>query len=439
MNVLERYQIAGRTAASIATDLEAGIREAAITPGAQLPPVRTLAHALNVSPATVAAAYATLRRRGLVSTDGRRGTRVRRRPPLPARAATTMPEGVRNLAHGNPDPKLLPDLSPHLSAGKLVLYGEEANLPDLLDAARERFSADGIPAGHVGVVGGALDGVERVLAAHLRPGDAVAVEDPGYPPLFDLLSALELRTIPFHLDDEGPLPGSLDAALQDASVVVITPRAQNPTGAVLSPGRAEDLRLVMAGHPDTVLIEDDHAGPVAGGTYRTLVARDRTRWAVVRTVSKSLGPDLRLALITGDDTTVARVEGRQLLGTGWVSHILQRTVLSMWSDPNVEALLEAATDTYARRRRALIDALAVKGIESHGRSGLNVWIPVHEEAPVVAALLESGWAVAAGERYRSSSPPALRVTVSTLEEDEAPALAEALSAALTPRTRTHTA
>jgi DNA-binding transcriptional MocR family regulator len=48
--------------------------------------------------------------------------------------------------------------------------------------------------------------------------------------------------------------------------VILTPRAQNPTGAALDERRARDLRKVLDDFPAVLLIEDDHAGPVAGTT-----------------------------------------------------------------------------------------------------------------------------------------------------------------------------
>ena len=440
MKVLLQYPITGEDARTIAESIENGVRKGRIPQDTSLPTVRALANTLKVSPTTVAAAYRTLRTRGLLSAQGRRGTRVSARPPVLTRSAVMVPRGLRNLIQGSPDPLLLPDL--RALAPKLTLrprlYGETTNRPQLLALAAEQFAADHIPTTALAVMGGALDAIERVLQAHVRPGDRIAVEDPGYSEIFDLLGALGLIAEPVAIDDRGLLPDSLEQVLKSGAVAcILTPRAQNPTGAALDEQRARELRKVFDKHNDVLVIEDDHAGPVAGVPALTVCHHKKERWAVVRSVSKSLGPDLRLAMVAGDATTIARVEGRQSLGAGWVSHILQEIVEVLWSDPAITKKLRVAAETYATRRTALINALKEHGIAAYGRSGLNVWIPVREEGSVITSLSAAGWAIRGGERYRIKSAPAIRVTIATLQPSEAVQLAEDIAHSLQPDRRTH--
>src|SRR5262249_31846607 len=128
------HRIAGSRAGEISGSIEAAVRAGELAPGEPLPPVRRLADHLGVSPTTVAAAYRDLQIRGVVTASGRRGTRISPRPPVRRLMAATVPPGVRDLATGNPDPALLPDLEPALAAlrpGHHV-YGEPANLTGLL-------------------------------------------------------------------------------------------------------------------------------------------------------------------------------------------------------------------------------------------------------------------------------------------------------------------
>jgi DNA-binding transcriptional MocR family regulator len=155
------------------------------------------------------------------------------------------------------------------------------------------------------------------------------------------------------------------------------------------------------------------------------------RWAVVRSTSKFLGPDLRLAVVAGDELTIARVRGRQSLGPLWVSTILQQLALALWADPASGRRLARAGEIYAQRRAALLDALETRAIKAHGRSGLNVWIPVRDEARITQRLSSSGWAVAPGERFRIASPPGIRVTIATLAPPDAARFAAALADAMT--------
>ncbi|HEV3231739.1 MAG TPA: aminotransferase class I/II-fold pyridoxal phosphate-dependent enzyme [Candidatus Dormibacteraeota bacterium] len=434
--------VSGTRAAEIRASLERAIRDGAAETGARLPTVRELAAHLGVSANTVAAAYRELQLRGLIVSDGRRGTVVRRRPPLSVRPRAAVPDGARNLAGGNPDPALLPDPRPFLARLDLQpprLYDQRTNDPELLALAAAALRADGLDPAHLAVVGGAMDGLERVLGAHLRPGDRIAVEDPAFPGVIDLLGALGLGLEPVAMDGRGMLPESLERALAlGVEACVLTPRAQNPTGAALDRDRAAELVAVLARHPGVLLFEDDHAGAVAGVPLASASA-GRERWAVVRSAAKSLGPDLRLAVLAGDAATVARVEGRQHLGTGWVSHVLQKLTVALWRDPQVARLLETATRTYAARREALVEALAGRGLRAHGRSGFNVWVEVPEEAPVLRHLLNHGWGVASGEPFRLRSGPGVRISIGSLQAGEAPLLADLVAASLESAGRTRTA
>lgn len=436
--VLGEYPIEGRGAAEIAASVERAVGTGDLQPGQLLPPMRELATRLGVNPNTVAAAYRTLRERGVIETAGRRGSRIRPKPATTGREElrVEVPDGGRDLATGDPDRALLPRLAPALAAAaeegdrRPVLYGGDPVDPDLVRLARAELDADGVPDGPLTVTSGSLDAIERVLAAHLKPGDAVAVEDPGWGSVLDLVPALGLRTVPVGVDDDGPSPDDLRHALEaGARALIVTDRAQNPTGASVTATRARALRAVLREHPQTLLIEDDHGHGIVDLPLHPLAGTTR-HWAVVRSASKAYGPDLRVAVLTGDPVTVDRVRGRQRLGPGWVSLLLQRTVVRLWTEGAVDRV--AVARAYGARRDPLVDALAERGVVAHGRSGMNVWIPVPDETGAVARLLQQGWGVAPGARFRLNSGPAIRITISTLTQEDIGPLADAVAAAVRP-------
>ena len=243
---------------------------------------------------------------GLVVTRGR-GGHARRRP-LPRR-----PGGLRaptpccaTSAPATRIPELIPDPSTALAAvaGRPVLYGEPVidrgprELGRRLDARRSSATARL----RLTVTSGAVDAVERLLAQALARDDAVALEDPCFLASIHTVRLGGYRAVPVPVDDEGMTVDGLRAALaQGVRAVVCTPRAQNPTGASLSAGRAAQLRAVLAEHPYVLVIEDDHFSMLSQRPVSTRsIGPDHRRWALVRSVSKFLGPDMCLAVVASD-------------------------------------------------------------------------------------------------------------------------------------------
>ena len=202
------------------------------------------------------------------------------------------------------------------------------------------------------------------------------VEDPGHAVTFDLLAAMGFTAVPVPVDDLGIRPAELAAALaRGAGALIVTPRAQAATGAAWDAGRAAEIGEVLRRHPGVGVIEDDHAGPVAGVPAFSACAGTNgfagpARWVTLRSVSKSLGPDLRLAVVAGDEATITRVAGRQALGTGWVSYQLQEMVADLWSDASVARTLTTAAQVYAAPRRGA--AVGAGGPRDHGQRPVGI-------------------------------------------------------------------
>jgi len=424
--------ISGATARTIAESVERAIGAGHFACGDALPTIRELAEILNVSPTTVNAAFALLRRRGQIVGRRRGGSLVVARAIFEGGAAPDAPPAVgRNFAVANPDPAFLPRLGPALTSGLVErrLYSDIRDSEALVRGAARDFERDGVAAAHCGVASGAMDAIERALLATLGPGDTIALEDPTYPPYVELARVLDLRVVRVRLDERGILAASLrDAVRAGANALILVPRAHNPTGASLDAARVRELVRALASAPDLLVVEDDYLAPVCGVALASL-AGTRKRFVHVRSFAKIFGPDLRVAVYAGDALTVARMRDRQRIGPGWVSVMLQDAAAALVRDPAMKRRLAAATTAYAQRRARFVAALASAGLSGSPGSGFTVWVPVRDEAAAVGAAQAAGFAIDGGGRYRDTAPPGVRVTTTTMRAREAHTLATALATA----------
>lgn len=412
--------IKGRTVEEIVDEIRGMIEAGSVPEGEALPTVRALADYLGVHRNSVAQVYKRLAGYGLVETNGRAGTKVTRRSEALIPDSLASNPKVIDLSSGSPDPGLLPDLHSGIKGipSQSRVYGGAANDSRLVAHAEHGFQADGYACGTCVIVSGVMDGMERALDAHLMPGDLVAVEEPCFVGIINLLRNKGYTPVAVELDAEGMTVAGLQKALSsNVKALIWTPRAQNPTGTVTSATRANALKRVLEAYPDFLIIEDDHFHPLSSGTCHTLITDSQRFWAVLRSVSKALGPDLRVGFVYADEVTAGRVRTRQGVGTRWVSTILQSIALALIESGDANRRYEHAARQYALRRQLLIGRLGEAGIEAMGASGLYVWIPVAHDNEVAQALAALGWLVRTGESFRISRRiSGLRVTISTMTE-----------------------
>lgn len=426
-----------RTMRGIARDTAVLIRRGTLPVGSKLPPVRDLAYALGVSPATISEAWSELRRQKIIAGRGRNGTWVSgdRFVAKPERLASFGNYGpdVLDLSKAVPDVTLLPPLEEALRHGaraeNLNSYDRIRILPELEQAARRDWPYE--PEALLATNGG-YNAVYTLLHA-LVPHDApVAIEDPTAMRLLDILEDLGVPIIPVTCDSEGPLPGSLAEALtQKPAAFLFQPRIHSVTSHCVSAARMAALGDVLEGS-DTLIIEDDGVADVALSPRLTLGGRFPDRVAHILSYSKTLGPDMRLAVLSGSSSIVEQIQSYRSFSAGWTSRILQSAVAWLLNDEETQVALDQTRRIYHERARKFTQALSAKDITAPGGSGLCCLLPVPSEPFAMVTLAARNIAVAPGTKFSIRPVSAIRIATSILNDAQIEDVASAVALASRP-------
>lgn len=430
-------RLGDRTTRGIARETAALIRSGVLPVGSKLPPVRDIAYALGVSPATVSMAWSDLRRHKIIEGRGRNGAwikadRFTARPERHMSGGNYGP-GVLNLAIAEPDVSLLPPLGPALAHGaeaeRLNSYERVRILPELEAAVRPDWPYE--PGAFLATNGG-YNAIYTLLHALVRPGVPVAIEDPTALRLLDILEDLNVPILLVDCDDEGPLPQSLASALeQRPAAFIFQPRVHSVTGALMSARRLEALGDVLAG-TDALIIEDDGVGDISDAPRISLGRRFPDRVIHVLSFSKTHGPDLRLAVLSSSATLVEQIQSYRSFSSGWTSRILQAATAWLLNDPATAMTVARARKAYRGRRELLATELGRRGVAVKAGHGLSVLIPVVQENYAMVTLAARGIAVHAGAKFSLGPTNSIRLATSILPEEKAAQVAGSIALAADP-------
>lgn len=432
-------RLGDRTSRGIALETGAIIRSGLLPVGTKLPSVRDLAFRLGVSPATVSIAWADLRRHKIIGGRGRNGAWVMgdRFAPRPTRLVSSGNYGpdILNLGIASPDVDLLPSLEQALvhgaKADQLNSYERVRILPELEAVVRTAWPYD---PGAFLVTNGGYNAVYTLLHAMVPPGSPVAIEDPTALRLLDILEDLNVPIIPVACDSHGPIPEALTEALKSRPVAFLfQPRIHSVTGSCVTRERLQALGDVLEGS-DALIIEDDGVGDVSEADRHSLGRRFPDRVIHILSYSKTLGPDLRLAVLSSSASIVEQIQSYRSFSAGWTSRILQAATSWLLQDAETANVVRQARTAYRERRHALESALNEHGVEITAGEGLSVLVPVESETFALVTLASRGIAVSAGSRFSLKPTNSIRVATSVLRPADVDRVASAIAAAAaTPR------
>lgn len=406
----------------IAIGVAALIRSGALPVGTQLPAVRDLAVALEVSPATVSGAWKQLRSYRMVTGGSRRtglwvqGDQTALRPVRYEGRGNFGQFAQIDLRLATPDVELLPDLARALvhatGCAELNSYRREVITPALEEAVHAVWPYE---ARAFIAANGGYDALYLAFVSGVLPGSYVAVEDPATVRTLDILDKVGVRTLPVECDDQGPIPESLVAALErKPAAFLFQPGTHATTGRRLGKERLAALSAVLQ-HSDALIVEDDGLWAIAPEPAFSLGDTFPERTVHVKSFSKSHGPDLRLGVISGPKKLIDQIRAYRNFRDGWTSRILQNAAAFLLRDEEAIASVQHARQTYIARATALSEALDKRKIP-HTAGGLVCWIPVPSEQHALVTLASRGIAVNPGSSCGIRESAHIRVATSRLTD-----------------------
>jgi GntR family transcriptional regulator/MocR family aminotransferase len=431
------------------------VRSAILTgrlrPGERLPATRTLADDLGLSRMTVAQAYDQLRSEGYI--EGRHGSGTYVAPGLPDAALHAGVGGDSSAVGGQVSVRLSSwgrqvmgdtyrrqlreegsrtyrwDFRPHRIASDLFPWDAwRASVDRALAEDREHLLPYPPTAGHpalreaiaahiarfrgvvctpdqVVVVNGTQQGLNLLTQLLLDGGDAVAVEDPGYPTARRVFESRGLRIIRVPVDADGMEVAELEDR-GSPQLVHVTPSHQDPTGATLSLARRAAL-LEYAERTGCLIFEDDYDSEFRyeGRPVESLQGLDRHGLVVYAgSFSKSLLSGLRIGFLVLPSALVEAVVAAKAIWDGGTPMLEQAALARFLQSGDFERHIRRMRRLYRRRRDALVEALSeefgprASVGERHG--GLNVLVGLDMD---ISAIELSRRAASAGIGVRAAS------------------------------------
>jgi DNA-binding transcriptional MocR family regulator len=348
---------------------------------------------------------------------------------------------IVSLAGGIPDPTVFPvdtirgAFEKELSAGRFessLQYSISEGYPNLREWVASHYAEKGgkWKSHEVLITNGSQQALDFLAKVFLNPGDLVALTRPSYLGAIQAFDSYEANYIEIDCDSEGPLPESVEAALQASpKFLYVVSDFQNPTGTTISQARRQAIAVLSLKYEVPVIEDrayeelyyDGHSEPA----LFTLGDPDFT--IACGTFSKTICPSMRIGWVCAKEELIRRlvlVKQQSDLHCSTINQRVMAEVVSVCFKTHVAKLRRH----YAARLRSGIETLhrylppCVQMITPHG--GFFIWLtlpePIDTRAMLAAAMTRCKVAYVPGQAFfaKKDAINTIRLSVSLLEPDK---------------------
>lgn len=422
--------------AAISAHLRGRILGGQSNPGERLPSVRALARTHHVSPFTAARVYDLLVAEGLI--EARRGSGYYVARDAEAFGASGLPgpepvvDSVWALRRDYDSHALQVDagcgwLPPEWLFGEGVRtaltqvarrpavyagrYGSAYGLRALRHHLARQLTLREVECAEDQIIltQGASQALELVIRTLTRPGDAVLVEDPGYPYVLAMLRACGARPVGVPRRNDGPDVNSLDSLARQtrARLFITNTTYQNPTGTTTSPQVAHAVLRAAEIH-DLTVCEDDIFAELLPDRATPLASLDRLERVIyIGSFSKTIAPSLRVGYLAARGDRVERMAMQKNMTSLSSSELMEHIVLAILTSGRYRTHLERLRRHLADARARVIRRFRDAGIDvaPHG-GGMFLWTKLPADPAVIRRRSQSqGILLAPGEIFRPDGEP----------------------------------
>ncbi|NYT86912.1 PLP-dependent aminotransferase family protein [Pollutimonas harenae] len=386
--------------------IESAIRQRLLRPGMPVPSIRHFAKAHGLSTFTVSAAYSRLVAQNWLTARPGSGYRVAhtvRHAQTGAAPASWIPPRIGAswlLAD------IFADHSIPIKSGcgwlpaewlneaglqqslrqvartpvnQVAGYGHPYGYHPLREHIQQALSQHGLPieSDQVLLTQGASQGLDIVVRTLLRPGDAIAVEQPCYANFLQSLRQAGLTVLGVPRDGNGLCLDTLESLAREHKIkaMFVNTVLQNPTGTSLSMSNAFRL-LQLAEQYDFRVIEDDVSRDLLPGLGPMLAALAGTgRVVYVSGFSKSIMPSMRVGYIVANDILLKEFAKTKMSMGLTTPELMERLVYQVLSQGRHQAHLLRVQDRLRQGHDELCALMDGHGFEILDRpqAGLFLW------------------------------------------------------------------